>query len=106
MRPMKTSKQRRRVKPHSVGPVVLLLSEWRKRATSSMKMSRHCEKESWDAEMASRDAAKRNSHKLSARLRRESVDREHDRYRWQRVAETYRICVKELRRVIRKQNHR
>ncbi len=62
-----------------------LIMMWRRYASDAMKMSRHHDKLGWEAHHAHRDA--------------ECKEHESDRYRWRRVAETFRYCAKELKRV-------
>ena len=61
-----------------------LIKDWRKQASGCMGMARHHEKERWKAHHSRKDA--------------ESREHENDRYRWRRVAETFRHCATELRR--------
>ena len=63
-----------------------LIKDWRKQASGCMGMARHHEKERWKAHHSRKDA--------------ESHEHENDRYRWRRVAETFRHCAKELRRMV------
>ena len=61
-----------------------LIAEWRKHASDCMGMARHHDKAKWEAHRAGKD--------------KEANEREGDRYRWHRVAQTFRFCAKELRR--------
>ena len=69
-----------------------LVADWRNKAKSCMKMSRMHGRKSWEAHAKHRD--------------KESNEHEGDRYRWQRVAQTYRFCAKELRRQMAASNKR
>jgi hypothetical protein len=90
----------------SVSNANALIADWRKRAKGCMRMSRHHEKDGRTAELESRAAEDSGKRKLAARKQIEARDHESNRYRWRRVAETFRCCAKELRRQAALSNNR
>lgn len=70
----------------SVSSANALIADWRKHAKGAMGMARHHDKAKWDAHAKRQD--------------KQSNEHESDRYRWRRVAETFRHCAKELRRQV------
>lgn len=90
----------------SVSSANSLIEKWRKHASGCMGVARHHEKDGWAAEMASRAAGLRKSRREEKAKRAEAVEHEHDRYRWHRVAQTFRFCAKELRRQVVAANKR
>jgi hypothetical protein len=71
-------------------PLFDLVHRWRQRAEGCMKMAQMHSKAGW--------ACKRGS--------KEEREHESDRYRWFRVAETYRYCAKELCRSLKTEGKR
>jgi len=77
-----------------------LIAKWRKHASGCMKMARKHEHDGWAAEMASRAAEKQKSRREEKAKREQAREHASDRYRWFRVAETFRFCATELRRQV------
>jgi hypothetical protein len=62
-----------------------LPTKWRKQAADCMRMAGRHQLEALNISLGMK----------------EGDQHENDRYRWRRVAETFRFCAKELRRAIR-----
>lgn len=90
----------------SVSSANALIAEWRKHASGCMKVARTHDKAGIAAANESRSAALRKSRREEKAKREQAENHEHSRYRWYRVAETFRFCAKELRRQVALTNKR